>query len=94
MSHLGQKNPTNNGKNPNVPCGVFLDRRFGNPVMLLAYSPSYGSLLVEPGSFPCQASEFGYRMAWDTLTAKLLKSDAPGHWFPSLSCQLSVSSSH
>lgn len=61
---------------------LFLDRRFGNSVMLLPYSPSYGTLLVEPGSFPWQANEFGYSMAWDTPTVKLLKSDAPGHWFP------------
>lgn len=64
------------------PVELFLDRRFGNSVMLLAYSPSYGTLLVEPGSFPCQARESGY---WDTLRVKLLKSDAPGCWFPPLS---------
>lgn len=77
-----------------LPVELFLARRFGNPVMLLAYSSSCGTLLVERGSFPCQASEFGYSMSWDTLTVKLLESDAPGCWFPPPSCQFSVSSLH
>lgn len=58
--------------------------------MLLAYSPSYGTLLVEPGSFSYQACEFGYSMAWDTLTVKLLKFEAPGHWFPKSDSVLSL----